>query len=360
MMSWNPYKLPPTTNIFEINHPSQLTQLACSIFQSTVVGMSLLRPLERPWAHCVEAESELKRQGDLVQDAAGVWGFNGQSTATRQKEGDTHGGATVVWGFKNSSPATRQQGGGDGYEGAECAGGEGGEINARFKVAFLQLACNHDDRVYVIELEPFLNDPDHTLPKLLSEVFSNRRICKLVYNWSNENAFLISLFSLLEHQRCPRKNIIDLHYIWFVQESQNQIAKGPATNTFDSSSSSSSSSASNSSSDQGARHFNPKAPRVYTPALKVVAWTTDKPLHPTAMLRPGHPTVSGLLHRLTGKVLKRVSSLTWDQWKVRPLQPSLRVDAALSTQCLFDIFEALNNGQRIDQHATAAFKTTFR
>ncbi|KAF9899250.1 hypothetical protein EC991_009225 [Linnemannia zychae] len=47
---------------------------------------------------------------------------------------------------------------------------------------FLQLACHNDKRVYVIDLEIFLDksvDSLHKLPRLLGEIFFNPSICKL-------------------------------------------------------------------------------------------------------------------------------------------------------------------------------------
>ncbi|KAF9136694.1 hypothetical protein BG015_003051, partial [Linnemannia schmuckeri] len=124
------YKPSPGTTIILLNQMSQLQQLYDSLFTSDVVGMSLIRPLAKPWANFKNHPEKLQQQQLLQQYQ--------QQLLQQQKQLE----------------AKKKNNGG---------GSNGG-------CAYLQLACSSDKRVYVIDLEVFLDeemDPLHKFPRLI-------------------------------------------------------------------------------------------------------------------------------------------------------------------------------------------------
>ncbi|KAG9061753.1 hypothetical protein KI688_006904 [Linnemannia hyalina] len=252
---------------------SQLQQLYHSLFNSDVVGMSLIQPLAKPWAN-FRHHPEKVQQMQLLQQY--------QQQLLRRQE--------------------RQQGvrnmkrGGTGAGERECA--------------YLQLACSSDKRVYVIDLEVFLDgetDPMHKFPQLLGEIFFNPSICKLAYNWKEESAYLRTLFPLLKDHRHHIDNLFDLYHIWIVPNPNPQLSNQNSSNTSN---------------------------------KWITAWYCGggQPIFPTRMSQPKFKNVSGLLFKVVGRFLKRTSKL------------------AMSALCLLDMFAVLDgDGQRMEREETAQF-----
>ncbi|KAF9090338.1 hypothetical protein BGX23_006027 [Mortierella sp. AD031] len=342
------YRLDPSIAVIEVNNLSQMKELWTSLFESDVIGMSLVRPLEKPWAPYKKPSP------------------SSSSSASSSSFADGH---------KYNVEDKEEKGGVSGQKG-----------HGR---AFLQLACDYDNRVYVVDLECIRgkNDPEDKFALLLGEIFSNPQICKLAYNWSEEGALLRRMFPVLSQRRFHMDNMVDLFYVWIAMTSHNNnddhqgnmdshrpstqyqfhhhhprqynhfhhpqhnncYPKNKATQTR------SSSESTYSTSPPTATSFSTTT----TPAARgVIPWTSEMPLFPTTMLQPRHSTVSGLLYRLLGKYLKRTSALSWNNWNARPLPPCMQTDLgkSLSAQCLLDMFRALGKARRKDQEDTAEFK----
>ncbi|KAG0074650.1 hypothetical protein BGZ90_010593 [Linnemannia elongata] len=250
------YKPSPETSVILLNQMSQLQQLYNSLFNSDIVGMSLIRPLAKPWVN-------FKQHPEMVQHML-LLQQQQQQQQERQQE---------------ARKAKR-----DG-----TGAGEGG-------CAYLQLACSSDKRVYVIDLEVFLDkkkDPMHKFPRLLGEIFFNPSICKLAYNWKEESAYLQDLFPVLKTRQHRIDNFLDLYYIW--------IASSPNPNH-------------NSNSSNN----------------KIKAWYCGgQPIFPTRMLQPKFKNVSSLLIKVMERFLKRSSKLGWDAWLMKPLPVCLQQDLGM-------------------------------
>lgn len=139
------YKPSPETTIILLSQMSQLQSLYDSLFNSDSIGMSLIRPLDKPWAN-FSHHPEKFQQMQLSQYY--------QQQLLHQKKLE-----------QEQQRMKRERG----------SGGDGG-------CAYLQLACSSDKRVYVIDLEVFQDDktdPLHKFPRLLGEIFFNPSICKL-------------------------------------------------------------------------------------------------------------------------------------------------------------------------------------
>ncbi|KAG0296531.1 Exonuclease mut-7 [Linnemannia gamsii] len=278
----------------------QLKQLYDSLFNSDVVGISLIRPLAKPWAKTKHLHpDELQQQQQLM---------------LQQRE-------EVTMRMKKSGKS-------DGGSGGQCT--------------YLQLACSSDKHVYVVDLEVFLDeeiDPSHKFPRLIGEIFFNPSICKLAYNWSEEARSLKTLFPALRESQYRMDNLIDLFYIWIVPNPN--FKPKPQTS-----------------------YSSHNLPVTTTNASKKIkAWYCGSggekkpPYLPTTMLQPRYRNVSGLLVRVMGKFLRRTSRLGWDAWTVRPLSVCLQTDLAMSAQCLVDLFAVLDKeGQRKEREETVEFK----
>ncbi|KAG0271905.1 hypothetical protein BGZ95_000222 [Linnemannia exigua] len=296
------YKPSPETTILLLNDVSQLQQLYDSLLHSDNVGISLIRPLVKPWARSAVAWPLQKRQSQEQHE----------SLKTKQKQKHKDGDGTG--------------------EGAE--GRQGGEWEGRGG-AFLQLACDSDKSIYVIDLEVFLDksvDPEHKLPRLLGEIFFNPSICKLEPQYHMDN-------------------LLDFYDIWIARDypsSSSSITTVAAT-------------ALNHSAPQqplpNQHQHQPKGPITSTGVYKVKAWCTEKPFLPTTMIQPRFRNISGLLYRILGRFLRRTSRLGWDAWTIRPLPECLQTDLAMSAQCLLDMYAVLDkDGAKRDRDGTAEFK----
>ncbi|KAF9546844.1 hypothetical protein EC957_009295 [Mortierella hygrophila] len=253
--------------------------------------MSLIQPLAKPWANFRHHPEKVQQMQLLQQHQQQLLRQQGKQQGARNKKR-----------------------GGTGAGERECA--------------YLQLACSSDKRVYVIDLEVFLNeetDPMHKLPRLLGEIFFNPSICKLAYNWKEESAYLRTLFPLLKDRRHHIDNLLDLYHIWVVPNPNPQLPNQNSSNTSN---------------------------------KWITAWYCGggQPIFPTRMSQPKFKNVSGLLFKVMGRFLKRISKLGWDAWVVKPLPACLQQDLAMSALCLLDMFTVLDrDGQRMEREETAQF-----
>ncbi|KAF9122551.1 hypothetical protein BGW39_009659 [Mortierella sp. 14UC] len=317
------YKPAPETTIILVNEISQLEQMYESLLYAGVVGMSLVRPLAKPWAREKRAQPPAQLQVHTV--------FK-QGQEQKQTKEQQHPSLKQQKKYKDGGGVNT---GGVNTDGETGAGG-----------VFLQLACQNDNHVYVIDLEVFLDrsvDPLNKLPRLLGELFFNLSICKLAYNWNEESKLLKEMFPTLRESRYHMDNLLDFYFIWIAHDlsSTTLVAQlqsdhpqpqlqNPITTT-----------------TKTNKIVAGRVPDIY----KIKAWCTEKPLLPTTMSQPRFENVSGLLYRVMGKFLRRTSSLGWNAWTIRPLPVSM------SAQCLVDMFAVLDKpGARRDREETAEFK----
>ncbi|KAK3818896.1 MAG: hypothetical protein J3Q66DRAFT_430244 [Benniella sp.] len=78
----------------------------------------------------------------------------------------------------------------------------------------LQLACDKDDCVYVVDTTAFLKDHSGQLSRVIGEFFSNQTIQKIVFNWYDEQAVLEYTFPLLKLRENRLNNCLDLGRVW--------------------------------------------------------------------------------------------------------------------------------------------------
>ncbi|KAG0318793.1 Exonuclease mut-7 [Dissophora globulifera] len=89
------------------------------------------------------------------------------------------------------------------------------------RIALLQLACDTDNCVYLIDTLAFLPDSTAMLPKLLGEFFVDPLVLKLVFDGRRDRQYLDTTFPLLNHRRYRLKNFIDLRAIWYKFENKS-------------------------------------------------------------------------------------------------------------------------------------------
>ncbi|KAG0245756.1 hypothetical protein B0O80DRAFT_453031 [Mortierella sp. GBAus27b] len=87
--------------------------------------------------------------------------------------------------------------------------GDGPEMTS-----LLQLACDPDECVYVVDVMAFMGDPDNRLPRLLGSLFSNKEIKKILFNWSYHRAVLESVFPILRLPQHQLHNFLDLKHVY--------------------------------------------------------------------------------------------------------------------------------------------------
>ncbi|KAF9364496.1 hypothetical protein BGX34_001326 [Mortierella sp. NVP85] len=78
----------------------------------------------------------------------------------------------------------------------------------------LQLACDADDCVYVVDTTMFLKDRTNQLPRVIGRFFSDERIRKIVFKWSRERSILEYTFPFLKQPENQLMNILDLSRVW--------------------------------------------------------------------------------------------------------------------------------------------------
>ena len=78
----------------------------------------------------------------------------------------------------------------------------------------LQLACETDDCVYVVDTTAFLEDDTDQLSRIIGEFLANQEIRKVVFNWHEERPVLEHTFPFLKLQENQIKNFLDLGHVW--------------------------------------------------------------------------------------------------------------------------------------------------
>ncbi|KAF9908640.1 Exonuclease mut-7 [Linnemannia zychae] len=185
------------------------------------------------------------------------------------------------------------------------------------RTAIVQLACDVDSMVFVIDVIAFLEGGDggQKLAQALGSLFHNTKILKLAFDWDGDQDMLEGTFSEMYQPDNWLQNFMDLKFLWFkIQDNSNgndnnNGAKVKATGGM--------------------------APASLTGMLE--AWSSSAPSMTGMYMIPGG--LSGLLARLCGYKLDKSEQCS--QWEQRPLTASQLNYAASDARCLLEIYTAL-------------------
>ncbi|KAK3822821.1 MAG: hypothetical protein J3Q66DRAFT_330211 [Benniella sp.] len=267
------------------------------------------------------------------------------------------------------------------------------------RTAILQLACDADSTVFIVDTIAFLQNNDHgqSLVNVIGDVFNNPKILKIAYDWDGDHDLLLATFPMLFQEKYRPRNLMDLKYLCFktLQDHLGRPPSGPTRAVEDAPRSSSpqllilsspSSPVSSSSSlsltlatpaasevtgtgtatatgtamgtamgtgtaagpgtgpgtGTGAGAGAVTAPATATTPERYILWSaypSIKGMHPI----PGG--LSGMLIKLCGWKLNKSQRLS--HWEQRPLTEDQLLYAASDAWCLLDIYEKLEGITRV-------------
>ncbi|KAF9089569.1 Exonuclease mut-7 [Mortierella sp. AM989] len=274
------YSLPLVTRVIMINRGDQLNQLCDALSRSNVIGM----------------DSEWRP----VQDQKSDWSQNYWQEVSRGN----------IWGNRGSKVSTP-------------------------RTALLQLACDHNDSVYLVDTTRFDQDPSEKLGVLLGDMFSNPSILKIAYNWEHDKRLIESTFPVLNQKRYRLQNFVDLRFIWLKFRDTQTAPKniGSIHIISDSNTSNTSSSGIEDSDSSDTEDTN-----------WLEAWSMF-PQGPS-MRRFLYGGLSNMVQTFCGKTLDKTEQCS--DWERRPLTNKQLNYAAADARCLLDIHAVLERAQRID------------
>ncbi|KAF9576105.1 Exonuclease mut-7 [Mortierella alpina] len=80
--------------------------------------------------------------------------------------------------------------------------------------ALIQLACDFDNRVYLLDVIALKQDYKERLVKILGNLFANPSVRKIAYDWQGDKTRLEITFPALKHTCYRMENLVDLRYVW--------------------------------------------------------------------------------------------------------------------------------------------------
>ncbi|KAF8937916.1 Exonuclease mut-7 [Dissophora ornata] len=208
------------------------------------------------------------------------------------------------------------------------------------RTAILQLACDRDSTVYIVDTVAFLESDDYgmALVEIIGEFFNAQRTLKLAYDWDGDQDLLLATYPALFQEKYRPRNFLDLKYLWFkVADETNDIDSDNNDNSNNSDNNDSSDIKETTS--QASSSSSASSPMV---GGGYDAWSMF-PSVPGMRQIPGG--LSGMLSRLCGKKLDK--SQQCSHWEQRPLSQAQQVYAAVDAWCLLDIYEVLDKIERI-------------
>ncbi|KAF9431492.1 hypothetical protein BGZ76_000243, partial [Entomortierella beljakovae] len=249
------YKLPPETTVIFVDKASQFERLSKSLSYSRVVGM------DSEWLSI----REQNQTQDRVEEY--TW-FTDEMIDTSRKKYKNNG-------YKKHIPR---------------------------RTALLQLACDHDDCVYLIDTAKFSRDLSERFGLLLADLFSNPTIQKIAYSWEYDRELLEITFPLLKQRRYRLRNLIDLRYIWIRTTTnpysvEDSFAIGDTMNNM----------------VNRGRKLSSESIDGHAEYLE--AWSEAS--QGCTMKRPPHGGLSGLVQMFLGKSLNKTEQCS--NWERRPL-----------------------------------------
>ncbi|KAF9906163.1 hypothetical protein BX616_000789, partial [Lobosporangium transversale] len=101
------------------------------------------------------------------------------------------------------------------------------------RTAIMQLACNADSTVYIVDTVAFLNSPDfgEQLVQVIGEFFNNPKTLKLAYDWDGDHELLIETFPSLHQEHFRPRNFLDLKHVWIKSSSNSNGDAGSNSNS---------------------------------------------------------------------------------------------------------------------------------
>ncbi|KAF9208590.1 Exonuclease mut-7 [Haplosporangium sp. Z 27] len=205
----------------------------------------------------------------------------------------------------------------DASRGASERGGGSSNRKQSPKTALLQLACDHEDCVYLVDAAKFGENPCEKLGIILGEMFSNPSIQKIAYNWSHDKRLLEGTFPILSQKQYSLKNFIDLRFIWLKLRNAHTLVT--STNSVGNTTSN--------GDDVG----------------WLEAWSTVP--QGQSMSRSDEGGLSNMVQRFCGKALDKTEQNS--DWEHRPLTKGQLQYSVASVRCLLDIHAILERTQRI-------------
>ncbi|KAF9966617.1 Exonuclease mut-7 [Mortierella alpina] len=204
----------------------------------------------------------------------------------------------------------------------------------------IQLACDFDNRVYLLDVVALKQDCSERLAKILGNLFANPSVRKIAYDWGDDKARIEMTFPALQHKCYQMENLVDLRYVWL-----HYRYCGPATPYANRSSTTSNSSNNtyNNFHSVDNRTMLAEGPWRALRRVEIIAWSTLF-TSPGLMSRCCAGGLSGMLIRLCGQRLDK--TLQCSDWEHRPLTDQQKIYA--DARCLMDIHEILAKAQRIE------------
>ncbi|KAF9947719.1 Exonuclease mut-7 [Mortierella alpina] len=180
------------------------------------------------------------------------------------------------------------------------------------RTAVLQLACDYQSTVFIVDTIAFLEGPDQgsRLVEVLCELFCNMSTIKLAFDWDGDQDLLEATFPALYGPQNRLQNFIDLKFIWI--KNRDHMSHGAQSPTNDKS--------------PAASSTEPES-WSFIPAVQGM------------QLTPGG--LSGLLNRICGVKLDKTQQCS--NWEQRPLTEKQCEYAgnAHTSQHRKDFFEAI-------------------
>ncbi|KAI1316753.1 Exonuclease mut-7 [Mortierella claussenii] len=85
------------------------------------------------------------------------------------------------------------------------------------RTAILQLACDADSTVYIVDTIAFLDSMilSERLTQIIGELFNHPKILKLAYDWEGDQELLLDTYPALYQEKYRPRNFLDLKHLWF-------------------------------------------------------------------------------------------------------------------------------------------------
>ncbi|KAF9557400.1 Exonuclease mut-7 [Mortierella alpina] len=178
------------------------------------------------------------------------------------------------------------------------------------RTAVLQLACDYQSTIFIVDTIAFLEGPDHgsRLVEVLCELFCNMSTIKLAFDWDGDQDLLEATFPALYGPQNRLQNFIDLKFIWIKNRDRTSHEAQPA--------------------------IGGQGPAAGDTELE--SWSFI-PAIQGMQLTPGG--LSGLLNRICGVKLDKTQQCS--NWEQRPLTEKQCEYAAADVWCILDIFTIL-------------------
>ncbi|KAG0198982.1 Exonuclease mut-7 [Mortierella sp. GBA30] len=217
--------------------------------------------------------------------------------------------------------------------------------------AVIQLACDSDDRIYIIDAVALRRDPEQRLAKILGNLFSHPAIRKIAYDWQRDKILLEKTFPLLKQSRNRLENFIDLRFIWFqfrycIPKSTDPDINGKTYSHEHIIGVHTENRETDGNNIDDESKMNAPNIQLGRPIpVKIEAWST-LPQRPSCMSRYQNGGLSGMMSKLCG--LRIDKTYQCSDWENRPLSEQQVAYAAIDVRCLLDIDDLLSNAERLE------------